>query len=255
TPPPRAVRVAGAPVDPRVRARWVAARRAEGRRRLRVLLVLVSVTVVVVLAWGVTLSPLLDVDHIVVKGTSHTTAGQVESAGGIHPGDPLAWLDTSGAVARIEALPYVRTARVQREWPDAVKISVTERVPVAWVEGGKRRALVDGSGRVLESVADPPVGMPQLAGMATVPDAGRSVAPVVGARVAAALGSLAAGVRSITVTDAGVSLLLTSGPEVRLGDPTRVGVKVRAAAAVIAALKGTELHYVDVSVPTNPVAG
>jgi hypothetical protein len=32
-------------------------------------------------------------------------------------------------------------------------------------------------------------------------------------------------------------------------------VKIRAAVAVLDALVGTEVHYVDVSVPTNPVAG
>jgi cell division protein FtsQ len=160
-------------------------------------------------------------------------------------------------VSSIEALPYVQSARVQREWPDTVTIRVVERVPVAWMASGSRHALVDRTGRVLESRAEAPVGMPQLASTAAVPAAGRRVATAVGegARVAAALGSLAAGVRLITVTDAGVSLQLVSGPEVRLGEPDRVAVKVRAAAAVIAALHGAPVQYVDVSVPTNPVAG
>ena len=50
-------------------------------------------------------------------------------------------------------------------------------------------------------------------------------------------------------------LHLRTGPEVRLGPPTQVAVKVRAALAVLQASAGTPVAYVDVSVPTNPVAG
>jgi hypothetical protein len=52
-----------------------------------------------------------------------------------------------------------------------------------------------------------------------------------------------------------VVLHLRTGPEVRLGPPTQVAVKVRAALAVLQASAGTPVAYVDVSVPTNPVAG
>jgi cell division protein FtsQ len=246
-----------------VKERWVAARRAEGRRRLRWIVALAVVTGLVAAAWGISQSPLLDVDHLVVSGTGHTTAGhttaaQVEAAAGIHRGDALAWLNTGRAVAGLEALPYVRTARVERQWPDTVRIVVAERTPVAWVEGGGRRALVDGTGRVLELVTEPPAGLPQLAGTKAVPDPGGTVATAVAARVAAGLLGLSFGVQSITATDAGVSLWLPAGgPEIRMGEPDRVRVKVRAASAVLGAmfLAGSTVHYVDVSVPTNPVAG
>jgi hypothetical protein len=131
-----------------------------------------------------------------------------------------------------------------------------ERVAVAWIEGGGRRAVVDGSGRVLELVTGAPAGLPQLASITTVPPVGSwLVHGNAGARVAAGLAGLAGGVRSITSTAAGVNLQLVSGPELRLGDPDRVAVKVRAATAVLAAMQGQVVHYVDVSVPTNPVAG
>jgi len=223
----------------------------------RTVLFTLAVTALVAVAWGVSRSPLLDVDHVTVSGAGHTTAAQLEGAAGIHRGDALAWLDTGRAVAGVEALPYVQRAHVERQWPDTVRIVVTERTPVAWVEAKGRRALVDGTGRVLELVADPPVGLPQLAGTTAVPGPGATVATAVAARVAAGLVGLKFGVQSITATDAGVSLQLPAGPEVRLGEPDRVPVKVRAAIAVLEAmaLARSAVHYVDVSVPTNPVAG
>jgi cell division septal protein FtsQ len=251
-------RPARAPVDPRVRERWIEARRAEGRRRLRWVVALLVVVGILAAAWGVTMSPLLDVDRIEVTGAVHASTAQVESAAGIHDGDPLVWLDAAGAVDGVQSLPYVRTAKVERSWPDAVRIVVVERVPAAWVEHGGRRGIVDGTGRVLALVDAPPAGLPQLAGDRPVPEPGATiVSGAREARVAAALVGLSVPVQSIVATEAGVSLQLVHGPEVRLGEGNRVVVKVRAALAVIAATfaAGTTVHYVDVSAPTNPVAG
>jgi cell division protein FtsQ len=244
------------PVDPRVRDRWVAVRRDAGRRRLRVVVVVAALLVLLAVAWGVSKSPLLDVDHVQVQGVDRVSATQVEDAAGVHPGDAMVWLDPGRAVSGIEALPFVRRATVTRSWPDTVRITVVERRPVAWVEGPAGKVVVDGTGRVLEGVADAPPGMPRLVGTKIVPGPGATISPVGGARVASGLtGLVAAGTVSVTVTDTGVTLQLVSGPEIRMGEATRVGVKVRAALAVLGASTGTDVHYVDVSVPTNPVAG
>ena len=245
-----------APVDPRVRERWVTVRRDAGRRRLRVLIVVGALLALLVLAWGVSVSPLLAVDHVEVRGLVRVGAAEVEEAGGIRPGDAMVWLDADRAVRGIEALPFVRRATVTREWPDTVRVAVVERRPVAWVEGPAGKVVVDGTGRVLEAVAGAPPGMPQLVGAEIVPAPGATISPRAGARVAAQLsGLLVVGTQSVTMSDAGVALQLVNGPEIRMGDAAQIGVKLRAALAVVAASEGTEVHYVDVSVPTNPVAG
>ncbi len=48
---------------------------------------------------------------------------------------------------------------------------------------------------------------------------------------------------------------LVSGPDIRLGEPTQVNLKIRAAIAVLAVLDGQSVQYIDVAVPSNPVAG
>jgi len=214
------------------------------------------VAVLVAIAYGVSRSPLLAVDTLQVRGTSHVTAAQVLDAAGIHEGDAMVWMDTSAAVAGMDALPYVRDARVQREWPHTVRITVHERTPAAWIDGPGAKSLVDRTGRVLETVETAPTGMPQLLGTKVVPPPGGTVDAVGAARVAGALtGLAAAGTTSVEVTDHGIVLHLASGPEVRMGEATQVGVKIRAALAVLQALQGAPPTYVDVSVPTNPVAG
>jgi cell division protein FtsQ len=218
----------------------------------------VLATVVVVLlgiAYGVSRSPLLAVDTLTVKGTSHLTVQQVLDAAGVHEGDAMVWLDTGAARSGIEALPFVRSATLRREWPDTVRITVDERVPVAWVDGPSGKALVDRTGRVLETVEAPPA-LPQLLGAKVVPPPGGTIDAVGAARAAGALtGLAAAGTTSVAVTDHGIVLHLLSGTEVRLGEATRVAVKIRAAQAVLGWLQDPPPAYVDVSVPTNPVAG
>jgi len=221
-----------------------------------VVVVVAIVGLLASVAWGLSVSPLLDVDHVRVRGLDHLTAEEIEEAGGIHTGDAMAWLDPGRAESGIAALPYVGGVRVTREWPDTVRITVHERRPAAWVAGPAGNAVVDGRGRVLGVLAAPPAGLPQLLGTQAVPGVGGTVAPIDGARAAGGLtGYVTGGTASVETTDHGVVLHLVTGPEIRLGAPTAVAVKVRAALAVLNALVGADVHYVDVSVPTNPVSG
>jgi cell division protein FtsQ len=207
-------------------------------------------------AWLVVSSPLLDVDRVVVKGTVRTPAEAVARVADVHTGDAMLWVDGGAAADRIDALPWIRSAHVAREWPGTIRITVTERTPTAWVDTGSGAALVDGDGRVLERVAEPPADLPQLEGIDVVPPVGASIRPPVTARVAGRLTGLArTGTRSVSVTPSGVVLGLVNGPELRLGEPAAVATKVRAALAVLGALDGVAVAYIDVSVPSNPVAG
>ncbi len=63
------------------------------------------------------------------------------------------WLQNMAAAAdRIAALPYVKTVRIQRQFPATVRIAVTERVPYAVLQSGQLEEVVDKDFRVL---ADP----------------------------------------------------------------------------------------------------
>jgi cell division protein FtsQ len=216
----------------------------------------IALAVLLAVAWGVSASPLLAVDHVKIHGLQHLTPGDIETAAGVHPGDAMVWIDTTGAVQGIEGLPYVLRASLRREWPNTVRISVHERTPSAWVDGPAGKALVDRTGRVLETIDATPPGMPQLVGAKLVPPPGGAIDITGAARVAGALhGIAAAGTTSVEATDHGIVMHLASGPEIRMGEATRVGVKIRAALAVLAASEGEPVAYVDVSVPTNPVRG
>ena len=70
-------------------------------------------------------------------------------------GASLFSLPAGRAEARLAELPLVKEARVQRLWPQGVRILVTERQPWGYWQVGKREYVVDQEGVVLEGVGAP----------------------------------------------------------------------------------------------------
>ena len=214
-----------AAIDPRLRARRIAVRRDEGRRRLRRLTGLGVVAAAVVLALGVTRSPVLDVDRLEVTGAAHTPTDVVQHATGIRRHAPMTDVDLDRARQGVLALPWVRSVSITRDWPATVKVVVAERTAVAVVTAGSAGfALVDGDGRVLETSAAAPAGFMLLANVPTPGPPGTSIDSSASealevARVVPA--SLRPKVSTVVVQTDGVELRLVAGGVVRLGPAIR----------------------------------
>ena len=139
-----------APVDPRIRERRVAVVRARGRRRLRWLIAISVFAILVAVGWLVIQSPLLDVDRVRVTGTQLVAPGDVRRATGVHPGDPILFVDTTAAERGVEQLPWVDDATVERRLSGELVVKVTERRPAAWARrAADTVALIDRRGRIL----------------------------------------------------------------------------------------------------------
>jgi cell division protein FtsQ len=140
---------------------------------------------VVLCVYGITRSSLLDVDHVQVVGGTTTGADAIKTAAGIRPGDQMVDLDLGAARARIEALPWVRSARLARAWPGTVRIVVAEREAVARIADGTGQWwLADGTGRLLALVPTPPDGLVEVAGVVSGGQPGARLAPRAAAAVA-----------------------------------------------------------------------
>lgn len=270
-------------MDPRVAARLAdvaaerrAAESSERRRRAQVLLVGLVVAAAIV---GVLLSPLLGVHHIRVRGGVHTTAPEVIAASRLGRSDPLIRMSTHSVEKRVEALPWVDRANVVRQWPRGVRITVTERRPMAVAPCAEGACLVDKAGRVLArasagGAASPgppaagaavdPGGLPVITDVppagalgSTMPAAARP-ALAVALALPEALRPMVAAVRGNGTL---VELVLRlPGRErnpaiVRLGDTRRLGEKLTAAATVLTKLGPSGvvgLNVLDVRVPDAP---
>lgn len=147
-----------AEVDPRFRARRRAIKRAEGRRRFRVLIALFSVMAFIVVVSLVLQSPLFSVRTVRIDGLRFADRAAVTQVAESLRGQPLYRLDQDKAKEAILIQPWVRRVRIVRTWPRTVTIDIAERTPVATaqLDDGLWR-IIDIEGHVL-SVSD---GQPQ----------------------------------------------------------------------------------------------
>jgi cell division septal protein FtsQ len=247
----------GTRMDPRLSARRRAVLKERGRRRMRLLVVGLAGTAVVVGAWFGLHTPLFGARAVTVTGDVHETAAQVVSQAGLAGHPPLLDVNAGAAAARIEALPWVRSATVHVSWPDGVHIALTEESPrfVVAAPGGKW-VILSPDGRVLAVSGTRPQGLLLLT-VPQAPGAPGSVLPVkdaVGLRVASTLpASFVAQVTAVTVEPAGwVQLAMTTPVVVDIGSADELTAKYEDVSSILA---GATLHtgdVIDVSVPDAP---
>ena len=91
----------------------------------------------------------LTVQDVLVEGRTETARDDILSALAVARGTPLLTVDPESARARIEALPWVKTAVVERHLPDTLFVRLTERTPLALWQKDGQLTLVDADGRVL----------------------------------------------------------------------------------------------------------
>ena len=230
---------AGGGMDPRIRARRIANRRAEGRRRLIWVAVASAVVLLVVAAIAIVASPIFDVRDVEVQGAVYTDPDVLDSVVDSMVGEPVLLVDTDAAEATLEAVPWVERARVTTDFPHTVQIDIRERRPVAAFQGADGRfRVIDVEGRVLDVIDGIPIAYPLVIG--DNPDTERG--QFAGAPYASAgqlVLALPDDVRAITnaigvdVTSGALTLLLESPDdddpaeiEVRLGDDSQLDDKL-----------------------------
>jgi cell division protein FtsQ len=254
TPPPTETPVPPPSMDPRIRERRIEVKRAMGRRRLRALIVVGSVIIAAGVAFLTINSPFLDVDRVQVLGTRNLTPGQVRAAARVHNHDALFFLDTRAAARRVEQLPWVEHASVQREFPSTVRIVVTEYPPVAFVRDGGDAVLLAPNGRAIARVRVPPAGAAEIRGVRRAPAVGELLSPPEAANVVAQLPrALAQQVEAVDVGGSGIALDLAGRGAIRLGSADDLEAKSAAALAVLAHNGNAPFSYIDVSTPATPM--
>ncbi len=240
SPPVQQVQPAGsAGMDPRIRARRIANRRAEGRRRLIWVSIAVALVLVVVAAIAVVASPIFDVRDVQVQGAVYTDPDVLAEVVDSIQGEPVLLVDTDAAEKKLEAVPWVERARVTTDFPHVVRIDIRERKPVATFQGGDEKyRVIDAQGRVLDVITGQPIAYMLIVG--DNPDTERGqFAGAPYASAAQLVLALPPDIRSITTsvavdsTSGELTLTLTSPPdkddsdiEVRLGDGTDLDEKL-----------------------------
>ncbi len=112
--------------------------------------------------------------NVYIRGEKYASAKEIMQAALLKKNQPIFAVNIRGVKSRIEELDWVESADVERQIPDSLHISITEKKPAAvWQHKGKF-ALVDDKGEVIsrEHIDEFP-NLPQVVGDEANSDAGR----------------------------------------------------------------------------------
>lgn len=236
---------------------------------------LVAVGLVVGALFVASLTPVLTVTSVEAEPSDHLTAENITKLAAVPDGTTLLNVDTGAIAGRLAKNPWVADVSVRREFPDRLRITVTERDILAivtvssgnvawylssdgtWVEPAK---LGGGSG----SLADQALALARQEGCLLIRDVPSTVSPKAGTKATDApiLGvidyqkgftkGLADQVVSYSASsEESISCVLESGIEVSLGDPSQISSK-EAVINELMAQHPNQLTYINVRNPAKP---
>jgi cell division protein FtsQ len=131
-------------------------------RGLKLVLATLGLTVLAV-ALGLVLyfTPVMSARSIIVTGIGTVSREEVLDAAQVRVGTPLLQINTDTVADRVAAIRRVASARVQRQYPSALRITVIERVPLVVKDFPDGPHLYDRDG-VDFATAPPPPALPYL---------------------------------------------------------------------------------------------
>lgn len=91
----------------------------------------------------------LALENVDVAGRQRQSTASILAALGVKRGMPMLEVDLAAAQARLQALPWVRRADVERQLPDTLFIRLTEREPFAFWQRNGSLSLIDRDGTVI----------------------------------------------------------------------------------------------------------
>lgn len=252
-----------------------------GSRGARIAIVVVGVLAALVVAGVIVVSVLartsaFTIQSIDTQATDHLTAENIARLAKVERGATLLNIDTDTVEQNLEKNPWVGSVRIRREFPDRLRIEVTERrvsYVVAMASGSVAWYLGEGNVWIEpvkldvadnDSVVDAALAMADSLGAVLITDVPPSVSPVAGAQstddAIEAVMSLqeqfsadfSSQVASYSAPSAdNISCVLKSGVEVSLGSTSNVDSKEAVVKGIVEQYPG-KVTYINVRVPSDP---
>ena len=106
-------------------------------------------------------TPVMSARSIIVTGIGAVTRDEVLDVAHVPLGTPLLQINTDGVADRVAAIRRVASARVQRDYPSALRIIIVERIPLVVKDFPDGPHLFDRDG-VDFATAPPPPALPYI---------------------------------------------------------------------------------------------
>ena len=200
-------------------------------------------------AWVLLVSAWLGVRDVRVSGLEHVAVEQITEVAAVTPGTPLARLDADAVRERVEQVPGVAEANVERSWPHGVHITVVESTPVAVVVEDGTYSAMDHRGVLFRELESAPPRLPLVRADALVEESRTTALAEVAEVISSLAPAIARRVDHVELSSVdSIVLALRNGDEVRWGSAESSQRK----AEVLAVLLDIDASVYDVSVPEQP---
>ena len=221
-------------------------------------------------------SSVFAITNIQVEPTEHVSNEQIQKLIAVEEGTTLLNMDESLITQELQKDPWVASATYERQFPNTLRITITERKvtaivalssgPVAWYLGENNVWLEADQLNVPEGKTTATVALEKATseGELLITDVPATVSPVAGttatdAEIQAVMqyqstfsSELTSQIVSYSASSVdAISVTLTNGVQVALGSPTQIADKEKVILAMLKQFPG-ELTYLNVRTPASP---
>ena len=212
-------------------------RKSKGPWLVWLLLILAVVT-----WWSLYQSKWFIAQEVTITGNSRLTPEQISAVAAVPIGNSLMSINPDVISEKIQTLPEIKIATVERGWPHAILITVTERNPIAVAATESGYNLIDEDGLNAGVVSAPPKGLLVIAAKPDSPAMTNAIQALAAIPAEWKITGLSA------KTQDSVVATLSNGVVITLGSGERAADKVEVAEALIE--KGYTV--INVSAPDAP---
>lgn len=147
-----------------IRERHIKRQKKKRKRRLFVKAFLLLVLVGTALFVAAFLTPWFNITEIIVNGNVRLQSDAVIAQSGLYTGNNIFKAATSQARERLEEMPYVKSAAVNRKLPNKILIDIQESHEAAQLPNAGGYIVTDEDGKVLYLTSEPLEGYMQILG-------------------------------------------------------------------------------------------
>lgn len=185
-------------------------------------LVWLLVILAVVAWWSLYQSKWFIAQEVTITGNSRLSAEQISAVAAVPIGNSLMSINPEVISEQIQALPEIKIATVERGWPHAILITVTERTPIAVAATASGYNLIDEDGVNAGVVAAPPAGLLVIAAEPDSPAMTSAIQALAAIPAEWAITGLSAPTQDSVAATLGNGVVITFGSGERAADKVEV---------------------------------
>lgn len=185
-------------------------------------LVWLLVILAVVTWWSLYQSKWFIAQEVTITGNSRLSTEQISAVAAVPIGNSLMSINPEVISSQLQALPEIKVATVERGWPHAILITVTERTPIAVAATASGYNLIDEDGINAGVVAAPPAGLLVIAAQPDSPAMTNAIQALAAIPAEWAITGLSAPTQDSIVATLGNGVVVTLGSGERAADKVEV---------------------------------